>query len=192
MAFVYVYPPERYSTTSVSQTFPEAHWPLEHTRHKIGQAFHEFVHPYEVHIYSPHTDIRETAKNYYVDIEFPGLADKKDILLKWTSSRTLIVEARIKRPEINEEGVAQLEDSQTDTASKEPQQKDHLIHYLIRERGLGAFARAFSFNVDVQHDKFDATLKYGLLRLILAKPENEQNEPKEVPIKHEDSEEVDA
>ncbi|KAM0815755.1 putative HSP20-like chaperone [Seiridium cardinale] len=184
MAYFYMEPPPVYSTTSVSQTFPEAHWPLEHTRHKIGEAVHSAIHPYEQEVRTPHADIRETAKKYYIDIELPGLADKKDLSLKWTGSRTLLVEAKIRRPEIKEEGLVQPEAQPSGTGAKGPE--EHPIHHLARERRLGPFARAFHFTMDVDHDQLEANLRHGLLRLVLPKPESEHKQPKEVDVKHED------
>jgi HSP20 family molecular chaperone IbpA len=184
MAFFTAYPSERYITTGVGQTFPEPHLPLEHLRHKIGQGLHNFVHSYDEEVRTPHADIRETARTYYIDVEFPGLEDKKDITLKWTNSRTLLVEATIKRPEIKEAPIPH-EESKTEAAPEVP--SDGPVHYLSTERRIGAFGRAFYFSVDIQPDKLDATLKYGLLRIILTKVESEHKEHKEVQIKHEDA-----
>ena len=41
--------------------------------------------------------------NYYVDIELPGVEGRDKITLKWMSSRTLLLEARVKRPLTGEE-----------------------------------------------------------------------------------------
>lgn len=48
----------------------------------------------------PDVDIRETKTAYYFDIELPGVGDKKSISIKWTSSRSFVVEGLIGRLEV--------------------------------------------------------------------------------------------
>jgi HSP20 family protein len=187
MAYIYLYPPERYTTTSVNRTFPEHHWPLENTRHKVGDAFHDFFRPYEQDIRTPHTDIRETVKKYYMEIELPGLNSKADYSLKWTGSRTLLVQAEIKRPEVEEELALPPSESPVSPES-DPQQKPiHTVHFLTRERRIGTYARAFYFYADVDHDLLEAKLQHGILHIAVPKKEAEQKEAKHVEVKHGES-----
>jgi len=48
----------------------------------------------------PPVDIRTTDKNYYFDIELPGVTDKAGISVHWTSARTFMIEGEIPRPRI--------------------------------------------------------------------------------------------
>ena len=193
MSFFYLYPPDRYVTTHVNQTFPEHHWPLGGTMQKFGHALQEFGHPYETDVRTPHSDIRETPQRYYIDIELPGVSRVEEVSLKWTSGRTFLVEATSKRPEIPEEQQADSsqpgnEPSQDTTDVKSAKARpQHPVHYLARERRLGLYSRAFHFGVDVEHDKLEARLKSGLLRITLPKPEVEQKQPKQISVQHEDS-----
>jgi len=67
---------------------------------------HSFTDTYGQHIFHSHNsqqapsfDISETDDAYFLDGDFPGLANKSDINLKWTGKRTLIVEANVLRPD---------------------------------------------------------------------------------------------
>ncbi|KAH8651286.1 hypothetical protein BX600DRAFT_441721 [Xylariales sp. PMI_506] len=175
--------PERYQTTFLRDTFPEMHWPLAHQRQRLGHVIHDLIHPFEEDVRTPHTDIRETAEKYYIDVELAGLVAKEDYSLKWTNSRTLLVQAQIKRPQLPEEVAAASLPERTPGFDVEPRK----FHFLARERGIGTFARAFYFNVDVDHDRIEAQLQAGLLRLVLLKKEPEHMLAKDVEVKHVDS-----
>jgi hypothetical protein len=104
MSFYYVYPPSLgYPYTHVPQTFPEHHWPLEHSRNKVGHALHDFfvAEPgSENHL--PRADIRETPDKYSIDIELPGLEKIDKTAIKWTHAWALTVCTDIDRPDIKE------------------------------------------------------------------------------------------
>ncbi|KAH8646281.1 hypothetical protein BX600DRAFT_477426 [Xylariales sp. PMI_506] len=166
MAYLDFLPPDRYPTTYVRDTFPESHWSFEWPRHKVADAIHDFIHPFEQDVRTPHADIRETTEKYYIDIELPGLANMDGFSVKWTNPRTLLVEAQIMRPNI--EG--------SDLLSKNESSKGGLdkdlpggVHFLARERRVGVFARAFHFSVEINQDEMQADMQYGLLRLVVPK-----------------------
>ncbi|KAG9781085.1 hypothetical protein KCU88_g3530, partial [Aureobasidium melanogenum] len=104
MAFLYSYPEvEPYPTTYVSHTYPEKgshlhHLPLPFLGHKVHRLFHD--KDQEVHI--PKADVRETMSNFYIEVELPGISDKSQLHLRWTSMRTLLVTSKVSRPEIPE------------------------------------------------------------------------------------------
>jgi len=50
--------------------------------------------------WTPNTDIRETKLAYHIEIEVPGVTDRKNLLIQWMSPRTLLVEGDIKRPPV--------------------------------------------------------------------------------------------
>jgi HSP20 family molecular chaperone IbpA len=194
MSLVYIYPPnEQYVTTPLNTTFPEAHWPMQDAFHKVGHAVHNFVHPHDTpDIRTPHADVRETVENYYIDVELPGVGSKDELSLTWTSGRTLLVEATIKRPEIPEDQQQEAEVLETAQgaeadAKSGKQYRDQPVHFLARERRLGLYGRAFHLPFDVDHDKLETSMKSGLLRVVVPKPEIERKEPKKVDVKHEDA-----
>jgi len=183
-----MYPPEPYLTSYVGKTFPEHHLPLHQARHKLSHGLHEWIKPYEREVHTPHSDIRETAEKYYIDVELPGCGDKDKFTLKWTNKKTLLVVAEIKRPVVEgetEEQKPEGESSKVGTADNNAPYCDVgcPVHYIERERKIGTFARAFNFYVDVDHDKIDAKLHHGLLSIVLPKKEVAPHEPAEVSVK---------
>ncbi|KAI1618784.1 hypothetical protein EDD36DRAFT_414443 [Exophiala viscosa] len=104
MAYFYGYPElDPYPTTQVAHTYPEKghhlhHIPIPYLVNKATKVFHD--HDAEVHM--PKADIRETPKNFYLEIELPGVKDKNELHLRWTSTRTLLVTSKTQRPGIPE------------------------------------------------------------------------------------------
>ena len=68
---------------------------------------HGTMDPAPAAAWSPPADIRETKLVYHIEIEVPGVKDKKSLLIQWMSPRTLLVEGELKRPEIGQGMVAQ-------------------------------------------------------------------------------------
>jgi hypothetical protein len=60
------------------------------------------------------------------------------------------------------------------------------VFLTVHERRIGLFARAFSFPTDVSHEKLEANLHAGLLRIKVPKKASEvtKQEHKEVAVKH--------
>ncbi|KIW20008.1 hypothetical protein PV08_00583 [Exophiala spinifera] len=190
MAFLYAYPDvDPYPTTHVAHTFPEKghhlrHIPIPYLAHKAHKIFHD--KDQDVHV--PRTDVRETPKSFYVEVELPGIKDKTELHLRWTSTRTLLVTSKITRPEIPEsemvydpdtEGI--LEPTPTEEereerpveggeAKKEEETPAKLEpHLTVHERLIGDYMRAFNFPVDVDRDETHAKLDAGLLKVIVPK-----------------------
>ncbi len=104
MSYFYAYPDvDPYPTTHVAHTFPEKshhlhHVPIPFLAHKVHKVFHD--KDQDVHV--PKSDVRETPKSFYLEVELPGIKDKSELHLRWTSTRTLLVTSKIHRPEIPE------------------------------------------------------------------------------------------
>ena len=210
MAYYHDYPypyyvPEPWRTTHVPRHFPERHFPLEHFRHAVGHTLANVadgvIHPWgpEQPIYNPSIDVRESKKNYYVDIELPGLDNKAKLSLTWSNSKTLLVQANLERPKVNEDEDEQAgEETTSATAATTPtpgndqstEGKDHEkgqnVALTVRERRIGSFARAFSFPTKVNHEELEAHVHAGLLRIKVPKAETYEIKPehKEVEVKH--------
>ena len=182
MAMYYIYNRPPYDTTVVSQTFPEHHFPLEHTRHKVGHAISDFFSPFDgPHFLTPRADIRETAKKFYIDIELPGVSSKDKVGVKWTNDMTLLVDVIIKRPEINED------QEELSEADKEARKGQNAVHLLSHGRQIGQLVRSFYFSVEVEHETMEAKLAYGLLSIVVEKKPHEQKKAKTVEVEHLDS-----
>ncbi|KAF2421471.1 HSP20-like chaperone [Tothia fuscella] len=168
-----------YGTTTVDPSFPEHHWPLEHTRHRIGDATHaigEFFTGGDV-LLDPASDIRETTKKFYIDVELPGLRSREALHVKWTNPRTLFVHARIERPKIAE--IDELVKAEDKTPKPE-----HAVHHLLHERRVGKFARSFYFEAEVDTETMVADMSGGLLSIVVEKKPHEQKPAKSVEVNH--------
>lgn len=51
----------------------------------------------------PNADIRETKHAYHIEIELPGVTDKKATTIHWLERGTLLVRGEIRRPELHRE-----------------------------------------------------------------------------------------
>jgi len=187
MAYYYpLYFPSPYVSTPIRETFPEHHYPLEHTRHRLS---HALLQPPSNHIWNPHTDVRETAKRYYIDIELPGVSSKEDLKLHWISNTTLLLEFTTRRPPIEEEEEEKKAEGETKAEGKkadDAKDGEHgkAVHHTVRERNIGLHARSFNFTVPVDQDAMTAKLHSGLLRITVPKHAEAQTEPKQVEVHH--------
>jgi len=185
MALVYMYSPPPFQTTYIDPTFPERHFPFEHTRHRIGSAISE-INPFAgekiEHIYTPHSDIRETAKKFYIDVELPGLTPKDNLEVRWIDNeKAIIVDATIKRPEIVEEESGEAVKAQPGEAKKDATEENP-VHVLTHERRVGRFVRSFDFGGEVNHETMDVRISNGLLRIILEKAPRKEKKAKTVEV----------
>ena len=103
---------------------------------------------------TPHTDVRETKKNYLLEIELPGLTEK-DFKVN-VEENLLTIEAGERKPE-----------------SEEPT-------YLIRERQGQTFKRSFVLPRDVETDGITANFQQGLLTLTV--PKSAKATPKQIQV----------
>jgi HSP20 family molecular chaperone IbpA len=169
-----------FATIYLDKSFPEHHAFFEHARHKISNII-ELSHIGEVQI--PRVDIRETTSNYYLDIELPGLESNEDLKLMWIGGFTLLVDAHIRRPMVEELSI-DLPDEGSDPSSAQISAEPNVdecscrtrtdvqkspIHILVKERTIGEFSRAFNFPVAVQTEAVVAKLKHGLLTVTVSK-----------------------
>ena len=205
--------PEPWRTTYVPRHYPETHYPLEHFRHSVSHTLSNvadtIIHPFEHEqpIHNPCVDVRESKGNYYIDIELPGLESKDKLRIRWASSQTFLVETTLETPKIDEDDLASEEATGSAAAvGSTPQvngpsnigEKNNLkfdgkddekgkdVALTVHERRVGSFARAFSFPTGVSHEKLEATLHAGLLRLKVPKKDIDDVKPehKEVEVKH--------
>jgi len=132
-------------------------------------------------ITNPDLDIRDTDKEYFIDIELPGVGDKDAIKIEWTSNRDLSISGEIDRPSIPDDSdghAGQRKQSETGTRTAEgdwiPPRKPHSGKptLLTAERKVGPFRRHFTFPVEVDMEKLKAKLDNGLLVIRVPKKPN--------------------
>lgn len=101
------------------------------------------------HFFSPKTDIRETADQYILDMDLPGVSEKDiEISLK---NRILSISSK-----------------------KETEDKTKEGEWHLKERHSMEFSRKFTLPQDIDMDKVSAEFKDGVLSIyIFKKPEIE-------------------
>ena len=105
---------------------------------------------------TPAVDVRESDKEYTMEVELPGLTEK-DIEVKVENNLLTL------------------------SSKKEEDKKEDRKGYLIRERRRFEFARSFSLPKEVDREKINAEFKNGLLKLVL--PKTPKAQPKMIDVK---------
>ncbi|KAL2218353.1 30 kDa heat shock protein [Thermoascus aurantiacus ATCC 26904] len=104
--------------------------------------------------FAPRFDVRESADAYHLDGELPGIP-QKDIEIEFTDQQTLVIKGRSEReyhsPESGET------------------RGDDRHKYWVSERSVGEFHRSFTFPTRVDQDHVRASLKDGILSVVVPK-----------------------
>lgn len=134
--------------------------------------------------YTPRFDVRETEDAYHLDGELPGVA-QKDIEIEFSDAHNLIVKGRTEReyhhtePETESEDNNKSETPETDAGSNK-RNKPAAARYWASERTIGEFQRTFSFTTRVDQDAVTASLKGGVLSIVL--PKAKATAPKKITV----------
>jgi HSP20 family molecular chaperone IbpA len=131
---------------------------------------------------NPRSDIRESSKMYYIDVELPGVEELEEVKCKWLSVRTFLMEACVKRSPTAEDDVQADKEEQKISVDKaldsahegkerqrESVHKAKNVYVTVSERRIGVYGRAFSFPTSVDHAKMTKTLSAGVLSLVVPK-----------------------
>ncbi|KAL3465606.1 HSP20-like chaperone [Aspergillus heterothallicus] len=144
-----------------------------------------------VRTFTPRFDVRETSDAYHLDGELPGIA-QSDIEIEFTDPQTLLVKGRAERAYHSSSSSTPSTPSATegDSADKSPEGEatasgDEVIkssatdkqvstaaekpRYWVRERSVGEFQRSFSFPERVSQDDVKASLRDGVLSVVVPK-----------------------
>jgi len=146
-----------------------------------------------VRSWAPKFDVREVKDAYELDGELPGI-DQKDISIEFTDPHTLVIRGRTEREyssgspsgaiedaaedseSTNKSQKATVEDedapASTETAVEKAQSKEVSTpksKYWVSERSVGEFHRTFSFPTRVEQDAVKASLKNGILSIVVPK-----------------------
>ncbi|KAI9665074.1 MAG: hypothetical protein M1821_006522 [Bathelium mastoideum] len=146
--------------------------------------------------FTPKFDIREAKDNYELHGELPGI-DQKDINIEFSDANTLTISGRTERSyeqgakptaaieaanphqaTVEEEGEASTAQSTSEAvatpATTEATQDVSKgttdgSRYWVSERSIGSFSRSFSFPNRVDHEAVKASLKDGILNILVPK-----------------------
>jgi len=146
--------------------------------------------------FQPSFDVHENKESYVLEGELPGMDDKSKLDLSFIDENTLVVKGRIernyssgdeqaqetrqnskppRRPSVEEvRDEADKPTSQTLTKQNNEQQvtqqkNENTPRYWVKERMIGEFERSFSFPQTVDHDNVKASLKNGILSVVVPK-----------------------
>ncbi|KAL4928208.1 Hsp20/alpha crystallin family protein [Aspergillus undulatus] len=132
--------------------------------------------------FTPRFDVRETNEAYHLDGELPGIPQDK-IDIEFTDPQTLVIKGRSEREyhsqsPSNSEDNANTEQSSaenanaaetTDVTTTKKPTKTSKPRYWVSERSVGEFQRTFNFPSRVAQDDVKASLRDGVLSLVVPK-----------------------
>jgi HSP20 family protein len=140
--------------------------------------------------FAPRFDLKEIKDAYVLEGELPGI-EQKDISIEFTDEHTLVVSGQSEvvreegtRPKSLESGKDQaaikdvshkatVEDesagAETTQVVKADESKEPEHTYWVSERTSGSFTRSFSFPARVDQDAVKASLKNGILSILVPK-----------------------
>lgn len=113
--------------------------------------------------FAPRFDVRESSDAYHLDGELPGIA-QKDISIEFTDPQTLVVKGRTEREYTEPQPEAEAEQEGESKSSKAKQHR-----FWATERSVGEFQRTFAFPTRVDQDAVKASLKNGILSVLVPK-----------------------
>ena len=121
--------------------------------------------------FSPRFDFRESDDAYYLDGELPGIS-QENIDIEFSDHQTLVIKGRSERefhesnPDTPQEQEGQDETSDEKSISVK---KNNKYRYWASERSVGEFQRSFSFPGRVDQSNVRASLKNGILSVVVPK-----------------------
>jgi len=167
------------------------------------QAFRDIDRQFKsVRSFTPKFDVKETKEGYELHGELPGI-EQKNINIEWTDNNTLTISGR--HEHVREEGQrpqgfieggeeqkklehqptvedepAESGDKGTQVANQSGQQEvskqnESKAKYWVSERSVGEFHRSFAFPSRVDQDAVKASLKNGILSILIPKAQAPQS-----------------
>merc|ERR1711963_909294 len=167
------------------------------------QAFRNLDRQFDsVRSFTPKFDVRETKEGYELQGELPGV-EQKDINIEWTDNNTLTISGRhehVREEGQRPQGFIEngehselkklghqptVEDDPSESSNKvskqsqekgvSKQQEDaNKAKYWVSERSVGEFHRSFAFPARVDQDAVKASLKNGILSILVPKAQAPQ------------------
>ncbi|KAK3116464.1 hypothetical protein LTR53_003128 [Teratosphaeriaceae sp. CCFEE 6253] len=138
--------------------------------------------------FQPKFDVKETKDTYELRGELPGI-EQRDVDIEFADAQTLVIKGQTetvreehptepaKLTEGGEEATkshqATVEDESAAPHEAEPtvpaEPTTEVAQYWLREMSRGAFSRTFTFPARVDHDAVKASLKNGILNIVVPK-----------------------
>jgi len=146
--------------------------------------------------FTPRFDIRETKEAYELHGELPGI-EQSNINIEWSDDNTLTIAGHTdhsyessseaprvtdaedgphyRKPTVEEEGEGAKKSGDHGKALTKPDEKEvaetdeNRPRFWVSERSYGSFHRSFQFPAAVDHDNVKASLKNGILEIVVSK-----------------------
>ena len=161
------------------------------------QAFRNIDRAFPARSFTPKFDVKETKDSYELHGELPGI-EQKDINIEWSDSNTITISGRHEhvreegqRPQTqgfiesehgkNTEHQPRVEDDPSETSNGNnkvatqnnqtgvAKRNENQPRYWVSERSVGEFHRSFAFPSRVDQDAVKASLKNGILSILVPK-----------------------
>lgn len=169
------------------------HYPggVYHSLSNIAPSFlHQKTSTGELVSWTPDCDVRETKTAYYIEIEVPGISDKKAIQINWLSGRVLQIAGATVRPHLKGEkeptgksdavsnGIATETKVKTAIAQEHTQCEKYAnqgfgsnstTNIVRGERKIGSWRRLLTLPVGCDVTSLMAKLDAGLLQISISK-----------------------
>lgn len=139
-------------------------------------------------MFAPKFDLKEEKDKYILEGEFPGI-EQKNITIDITDEQTLTVKGHtehrrdegprpteateVKEVEADKDGKSPDSKEVATTGPTEVSRRKPEHTYWVSERSMGEFARTFTFPNRVDLDNIKASLKSGILSIIVPKSEKQ-------------------
>lgn len=136
--------------------------------------------------FAPRFDVKETKEAYELQGELPGV-EQSNINIEWSDDNTLTISGHTEHRSEHRGGgaVEAVEANKNDTAGEQEQSTEVKTtddakevakqddsdrpRYWVTERSVGSFTRTFQCPGPVDHDNVQASLKNGILNVIVPK-----------------------
>ncbi|PMD24599.1 HSP20-like chaperone [Hyaloscypha hepaticicola] len=117
--------------------------------------------------FTPRFDVTEIDNAYELYGELPGI-EQKDITIEFSDAQTLVIKGKTER---QSDKVEAPQAEATPAAEDNTSEKSHnpTPKYWIAERRVGSFSRSFSFSQRIEHEAVQASLKNGILKVVVPK-----------------------
>lgn len=130
-------------------------------------------HTSSLRSFTPRFDVHETEEAYHLEGELPGIP-QNSIDIEFSDPHTLVIKGRTEHeshaPDTSQEGDSQGKGSDVaKTGDKTVTKADNKHRYWVNERSVGEFHRTFAFPSRVDQDKVKASLKEGILSVVVPK-----------------------
>lgn len=154
--------------------------------------------------FAPKFDVKETTQAYELQGELPGIA-QKDITIEFADENTLTIKGRTEHrreqgnapTSTDQQGLQQTQQPNDATSTElattaspddkqisKPTANNHT--YWVSERSVGEFSRSFSFPNRVDQEHVKASLKHGILSVVVPKMTKPQPSTRRITVEAEE------